>query len=234
MVGLLGIGCRVPAIPAKRSWTARPRTCPPGCCVGGRPVPAARRVGSGDARRTRPLDGRIRRWRFALGCVPPRSAAAVGTGRRRGVGDDRGRGRSVGCTPPWPSGTGSASATGSRRNPDRLLSAPPRRERPAPPARVSPFPACSAACSGALAWLTMTGFTFHDVICRTPRTGSSWCEVIGVPFVVGAAGSLWARDPVMGHVSRGWPPSRQSSACRCTAALAVAEDPRRRADQNAG
>ncbi len=105
--------------------------------LGDRPAgPAARRVGSGYARRTRPHQGpgpadalraRLRRRRAR--------AATVGSGRRRCVGDDRARGRQ--CRPvrlgdrPLPA---RRRRLDRGRDPDRLRDrCPPRRQLPGTP-----------------------------------------------------------------------------------------------------
>jgi hypothetical protein len=50
-----------------------------------------------------------------------------------------------------------------------------------------------------LAWLTLSGFTFYDQILPDIVGWDRLVEVIVVPFVVGAAGTLWSRDPVVGR-----------------------------------
>ena len=51
----------------------------------------------------------------------------------------------------------------------------------------------------ALAWLTMKGFTFYGVIGTIPAGWEKLVLVIGVPLVVGAAGTLWSRDAAVGR-----------------------------------
>jgi hypothetical protein len=52
----------------------------------------------------------------------------------------------------------------------------------------------------------LSGFTFYDQILPDIVHWHRWVEVIVVPFVAGAAGTVWGRDPVMGDVSPGSPP----------------------------
>ena len=51
----------------------------------------------------------------------------------------------------------------------------------------------------ALAWLTLSGFTFLDQILPDIVPWHPLVEVIVVPFAVGAAGTVWGRDPVTGR-----------------------------------
>jgi hypothetical protein len=51
----------------------------------------------------------------------------------------------------------------------------------------------------ALVWLTLSGFTFLDQMLPNIVPWHRFVEVIVVPFVVGAAGTLWARDPLTGQ-----------------------------------
>jgi hypothetical protein len=51
----------------------------------------------------------------------------------------------------------------------------------------------------ALAWLTVSGFTFLDQVMPNTVPWHRLVEVIVVPLVVGAAGTLWGRDPVVGR-----------------------------------
>jgi hypothetical protein len=51
----------------------------------------------------------------------------------------------------------------------------------------------------ALAWLTLSGFTFYDQISPDIVHWHRLVEVIVVPLVVGAAGTVWGRDPVVGR-----------------------------------
>jgi hypothetical protein len=50
----------------------------------------------------------------------------------------------------------------------------------------------------ALAWLALSGFTFLDQVLPDVVHWHQLVQVIVVPFAVGAAGTLWSRDPVVG------------------------------------
>jgi hypothetical protein len=47
-------------------------------------------------------------------------------------------------------------------------------------------------------WLTLSGFTFLDQILPNTVPWHRLVQVMVVPFVVGAAGTLWGRDPIVG------------------------------------
>jgi hypothetical protein len=51
----------------------------------------------------------------------------------------------------------------------------------------------------ALAWLTVSGFSFYGVIGTIPASWEKPVLIIAVPLVVGAAGTLWSRDAVAGR-----------------------------------
>jgi hypothetical protein len=51
----------------------------------------------------------------------------------------------------------------------------------------------------ALTWLTLSGFTLHDRVLPDHVPWHPWVEAVLVPFAVGAAGTLWGRDPVVGR-----------------------------------
>jgi hypothetical protein len=51
----------------------------------------------------------------------------------------------------------------------------------------------------ALVWLTLSGFTFLDQVLPDIVHWHLLVEVIVVPLVVGAAGTLWGRDPAVGR-----------------------------------
>lgn len=51
----------------------------------------------------------------------------------------------------------------------------------------------------ALTWLAFYGFTFYGVIGTTPTMWEKLAMRIAVPLVVGAAGTLWSRDAVVGR-----------------------------------
>lgn len=48
-------------------------------------------------------------------------------------------------------------------------------------------------------WLTLTGFTFLDQIMPNTVPWHRLVQVIVMPFAVGAAGTMWGRDPVAGR-----------------------------------
>jgi hypothetical protein len=47
--------------------------------------------------------------------------------------------------------------------------------------------------------LTMSGFTAVDQVTFTPNRWQQWVIVIGLPALVGAASTLWRRDPTAGR-----------------------------------
>lgn len=49
-----------------------------------------------------------------------------------------------------------------------------------------------------LVWLALSGFTFLDQILPDIVHWHRWVDLIVLPFVVGAAGTLWSGDPVVG------------------------------------
>jgi hypothetical protein len=51
----------------------------------------------------------------------------------------------------------------------------------------------------AVMFLTVSGFTFLDQILPNTVGWHRLVQVIAVPFIVGAAGTLWGRDPVVGR-----------------------------------
>ena len=147
------------------------------------------------------IDGRIRRMRFALGCVgaalmlPPWGRAAAGVWAmvtlaagavglygglavhyRLGVGD-------------WiAAGILTVFAIGV------LLGASALVRRPG-----VAIPGLLGGLFIALIWLSLSGFTFLDQVLPDIVPWHPPVEVIVVPFVVGAAGTLWSRDPVVGR-----------------------------------
>lgn len=50
----------------------------------------------------------------------------------------------------------------------------------------------------ALAWLTLSGFTFYQQIAPDIVPWHPWVVAVVVPFVLGCAGTLWSRDPIVG------------------------------------
>jgi hypothetical protein len=147
------------------------------------------------------IDGRIRRMRFALGCVgaalmlPPWGQAAAGVWAmvvlaagavglygglvvhyRLGVGD-------------WiAAGILTVFVIGV------LLGACALVRRP-----IVAIPGMLGGLFIALVWLTLSGFTFLDQVLPDIVHWHHLVEVIVVPCVVGVAGTLWRRDPVVGR-----------------------------------
>jgi hypothetical protein len=62
-----------------------------------------------------------------------------------------------------------------------------------------PVPGLLGGLIIALASLSLSGFTFYDQIVPHTVHWHEWVGVVAVPFAVGAAGSVWARDPVTGR-----------------------------------
>src|SRR5450432_873209 len=147
------------------------------------------------------LDGRIRRMRFALGCVgaalvlPPWGRAAAGVWAMITLAV-----ASVGlyisvaihyrlATGDWvAAGILTVFVTGV------LLGASALVRRPG-----VAIPGLLGGLVVALVWLTLSGFTFYDQILPNIVPWHRLVEVIVVPFVVGAAGTVWGRDPVVGR-----------------------------------
>ena len=50
-----------------------------------------------------------------------------------------------------------------------------------------------------VAGLVMSGFTAVDQVTFIPSPWQQWVRVIAVPVAIGAAGTLWRRDPVAGR-----------------------------------
>ena len=124
------------------------------------------------------IDGRVRRWRFALGCagaallLPP-----VGAGRRRRVGDGCAAAGPPACTPEWRSSTVSAAATGYAVIDltvfvlGVLLGASALVRRPG-----VALPGLLGGLFIALIFLTVSGFTFLDQILPNRWAGTGWCR----------------------------------------------------------
>jgi hypothetical protein len=147
------------------------------------------------------LDGRVRRMRFTLGCVtaalllPPWGRAAAGVWAMVAV--------AVGSVGLYASvairyGLGVGDWVGAAILvvflAGYLLAASALLRRPG-----VAVPGLLGGLFVALAWLTMSGFTFYGVIGTIPTGWEKLARVIGVPLVVGAAGTLWGRDAVVGR-----------------------------------
>src|SRR5580692_4634467 len=150
------------------------------------------------------LDGRIRRWRFAVGCLiaalllPPWGRAAAGVWamiaaaaasagvyvslaiRFRLDGGD------------WVNWAWAAVAAGSLAGLVLGSSALLRRPGVA-------IPGVLGGLTFALVSLAMTGFTFYEVTGTITTFRENLISRIGVPLAVGAAGTLWGRDAAAGR-----------------------------------
>jgi len=150
------------------------------------------------------LDGRIRRWRFAVGCViaalllPPWGRAAAGVGATIAVavgsvglyaslairfGLDGGN---------WVNWVGAAITVGCLAGFVLGSSALLRRPGVA-------IPGLLGGLIFALISLAMTGFTFYEVTGTIITFQENLIRMIGVPLAVGAAGTLWGRDGAVGR-----------------------------------
>jgi hypothetical protein len=147
------------------------------------------------------IDGRIRRWRFTLGCVnaalllPPWGRAAAGVWAMIAVAVGS-VGVYVSVAIRYGLGVGDwvAAAILVVFLAGYLLAASALLRRPG-----VAVPGLLGGLFVALAWLAMRGFTFYGVIGTIPAKWEKPVLVIGVPLVVGAAGTLWGRDAVVGR-----------------------------------
>jgi hypothetical protein len=150
------------------------------------------------------LDGRIRRWRFAASCViaalllPPWGRAAAGVWAMIAVATG-----SVGLYASlairfgldgsdWVNWAWAAIAVGSLAWFVLGSSALLRRPGVA-------IPGLLGGLIFALISLVMTGFTFYEVTGTITTFQENLIVRIGVPFTVGAAGTLWGRDDAIGR-----------------------------------
>ena len=147
------------------------------------------------------LDGRGRRWRFTLGCViaalllPPWGRAAAGVWAMAAVAAGAvGLYASVAIRYGLGAGDWVAAAILVVFLAGYLLAASALLRRPG-----VAIPGLLGGLFVALAWLAMRGFTFYGVIGTIPTIWEKLALVIGVPLVVGAAGTLWSRDAVVGR-----------------------------------
>ena len=147
------------------------------------------------------LDGRIRRMRFALGCVaaalvlPPWGRAAAGAWAMIVLAAGA-VGLYGGIAARYRLGGGGwiAAAILTVFVTGVLLGASALVRRPG-----VAIPGLLGGLFIALAWLTLSGFTFLDQILPDIVPWHPLVEVIVVPFAVGAAGTVWGRDPVTGR-----------------------------------
>jgi hypothetical protein len=147
------------------------------------------------------LDGRIRRWRFTLGCVvaalllPPWARAAAGGWVMIAVAATSvGLYASVAAHYRLAGGDWVAVAILTVFVAGCLLGASALVRRPG-----VAVPGLVGGVFVALVWLTLSGFTFLDQVLPDIVPWHPWVEAVVVPFVVGAAGTLWGRDPVVGR-----------------------------------
>ena len=147
------------------------------------------------------LDGRIRRWRFALGCViaalllPPWGRAAAGVWAMIAVAvASVGLYASVAIRYGLGAGDWVAAAILVVFLAGYLLAASALLRRPG-----VAIPGLLCGLFVALVWLAMSGFTFYGVIAPDIVKWHRLVLVIAVPLVVGAAGTLWGGDAVVGR-----------------------------------
>jgi hypothetical protein len=147
------------------------------------------------------LDGRLRRMRFALGCavaalmLPPWGRAAAGVWAMITLAV-----ASVGLYASlaihYRLATGGWVAAGVLTVfvASVLLGASALVRRPG-----VAVPGLLGGLVVALVSLALSGFTFYDQMLPNTVPWHRAVQVIGVPFVVGAAGTVWGRDPVVGR-----------------------------------
>jgi hypothetical protein len=149
------------------------------------------------------LDGRIQRWRFAVGCViatllPLWGRAAAGVWATIAVAAGS-AGLYASLTirfgldgGDWVHWVWAAAAAGSLVGFVLGSSALLRRPRVA-------IPGLLGGLIVALISLAMTGFTFYEVIGTITTFRDNLILRIGVPLAVGAVGTLWGRDAAVGR-----------------------------------
>ncbi len=146
------------------------------------------------------LEGRIRRLRFALGCVvaalvlPPWGRAAAGVWAMivlaaGAVGLDGG----LAARYRLGGGDWIAAAILTVFVTGVLLGASALVRRPG-----VTIPGLLGGLFITVTWLTLSGFTFLDQLLPNTVPWHRLVQVIVVPFIVGAAGTLWGRDPIAG------------------------------------
>jgi hypothetical protein len=147
------------------------------------------------------IDGRIRRLRFTLDCViaalllPPWGRAAAGVWAVIAVAvSSVGLYASVAIRYGLGAGDWVQAAILVVFLNGYLLAASALLRRPG-----VTLPGLLGGLFVALASLTVHGFTFYGVIGTIPATWQKLVLVLAVPLVVGAAGTLWSRDAVVGR-----------------------------------
>jgi hypothetical protein len=146
------------------------------------------------------LEGRIRRMRFALGCVgaalvlPPWGRAAAGVWAMITLAvASVGLYTSVAIHYRLGGGDWIAAAILTVFVIGVLLGASALVRRPG-----VAIPGLLGGLFITVTFLTLSGFTFLDQILPDTVPWHRLVQVIVVPFVVGAAGTLWGRDPIVG------------------------------------
>ena len=147
------------------------------------------------------IDGRIRRMRFALGCVaaalvlPPWGRAAAGVWAMLTLAVT-GVGLYIAMAVRYRLGGGDWIAVGILTvvATGALLGASALARRPG-----VAIPGLLGGLFVAVVWLALSGYTFLDQLLPNIVPWHRWVEVIVLPLVVGAAGTAWSRDPVIGR-----------------------------------
>ena len=147
------------------------------------------------------LDGRAKRWRFAVGCVvaalllPPWGRAAAGVWAMIAVAAASvGLYASVAIRYGLGVGSWVAAAILVVFLVGYLLAASALLRRPG-----VAIPGLLGGLFVVLAWLTLSGFTFYEQIAPDIVHWHRLVMMTAVPLAVGAAGTLWSRDPVIGR-----------------------------------
>jgi hypothetical protein len=147
------------------------------------------------------LDGGLRRMRFALGCsgaaltLPPWGRAAGGLWAMIGITAGS-LAIFAGLTVEYRLGIGDwiALAVVLLICVGYLLGASALLRRPG-----IALPGLLGGVFATLVGLGLAGFTAVDQVTFVPTPWQQWVRVIAVPAAIGAAGTLWRRDPAMGR-----------------------------------
>lgn len=147
------------------------------------------------------LDGRLRRMRFALGCagaaliMPPWGRAAAGLAAAIGIAAAS-LALFAGLTINYRLGGGDwiALAVVLILCVGYLLGASALLRRPG-----VALPGLLGGVFATVAALSMSGFSAVDQVTFIPSPWQQWVRVIAVPAAIGAAGTLWRRDPAAGR-----------------------------------
>ncbi|GAA2343695.1 hypothetical protein [Dactylosporangium salmoneum] len=147
------------------------------------------------------LDGRWRRMRFAFGCagaaliLPPWGRAAAGLWAMVGI-TAASIALYAGLAVDYRLGAGDWIALGVAGIicVGYLLGASALLRRPG-----VALPGLLGGVFATLVGLVLSGFTAVDQVSFIPKPWQQWVTVIAVPAAVGAAGTLWRRDPAAGR-----------------------------------